>query len=83
MKPPRRRTRPGAADALVALQGDRARLDAESRRMAAQTGPARFLALTLGTDVETVIRWLVALLVLLIDPSAAVLTIAASGGRLF
>jgi hypothetical protein len=49
--------------------------------VAAQTGPARFLATTLGTDAETVIRWLVALLVMLIDPSAVVLTIAASRGR--
>jgi hypothetical protein len=72
------RVRQEAADALVALQGDRARLDAEHRRVAAQTGPARFLATTLGTDAETVIRWLVALLVMLIDPSAVVLTIAAS-----
>jgi len=32
----------------------------------------------LGTDAETVIRWLVALLVLLVDPSAVVLTIAAA-----
>jgi len=31
-----------------------------------------------GTDAETVIGWLVALLVMLIDPSAVVLTIAAS-----
>jgi len=66
------------ADRLVELQGDRARLDAESRRVTAQTGPARFLAAQLGTDAETVIRWRVALLVLLIDPSAVVLTIAAS-----
>jgi len=29
--------------------------------VAAQTGPARFLAMQLGTDPETVIRWLVAL----------------------
>jgi len=46
--------------------------------VAAQAGPARFLAAQLGTDAETVIRWLVALVVLLIDPSAVVLTIAAS-----
>jgi len=72
------KARQEAADRLVALQGDRARLDAESRRVAAQAGPARFLATTLGTDAESVIRWLVALLVLLIDPSAVVLTIAAS-----
>jgi len=36
------------------------------------------LATTLGTDAESVIRWLVALLVMLIDPSAVVMTIAAS-----
>jgi hypothetical protein len=46
--------------------------------VAAQTSPARFLAVQLGTDPETVIRWLVFLVVLLIDPSAVVLTIAAS-----
>jgi len=44
----------------------------------ASPGPARYLAIQLGTDAETVIRWLVALLVVLIDPSAVVLTIAAS-----
>jgi len=46
---------------------------------AIQTGSARFLAMTLGiADPEAVIRLLVALVVLLIDPSAVVLTIAAS-----
>jgi hypothetical protein len=49
--------------------------------VAAQTGPARFLAAQLGTDAETVIRWLVALLVMLIDPGAVVLTIAAARQR--
>jgi len=34
----------------------RARLEAESRRVAAETGPARFLAMQLGTDAETVVR---------------------------
>jgi len=64
---PRRRTRPKsregiakarqkAADRLVELQGERAHLEAEGRRVAAQTGPARFLAVRLGTDAETVIR---------------------------
>jgi hypothetical protein len=65
----------------VALQGLRAGLTAEGQRVAAQTGPARFLATTLGTDAETVIRWLVALLVMLIDPSAIALTIAAARRR--
>jgi len=73
------RERQIAAERLVALQGERAHLDAEGRLVAIQTGPARFLAATLGiADSEAVIRWLVALLVLLTDPSAVVLTIAAS-----
>jgi len=37
-----------AADRLVELQGERAHLDAENRRVTLQTGPARFLAMTLG-----------------------------------
>jgi len=53
-------------------------LEAVRARVAAQTRPARYLAIQLGTDAETVVRWLVALVVLLIDPSAVVLTIAAS-----
>jgi len=72
------RARQEAADALVVLEGQRAGLEAERARVAAQTGPTRFLAAQLGTDPESVIRWLVALLVMLIDPSAVVLTIAAS-----
>jgi len=74
------KARQEAADRLVELQGARASLEAEARRVAAQTGPARFLAAQLGTDAESVIRWLVALLVLLVDPSAVVLTIAAARG---
>jgi len=47
------KARQEAADRLVELQGERAHLEAESRRVAAQTGPARFLAAQLGTDPET------------------------------
>jgi len=36
------------------------------------------MAAQLGIDAETVIRWLLALVVLLIDPMAVVLTIAVS-----
>jgi len=70
-----------ADDKLVELQGRRAGLEAEGARVVASAGPARFLVAQLGTDPETVIRWLVALLVLLIDPSAVVLTIAAARRR--
>jgi len=67
------KARQEAADRLVELQGDRARIDTEGRRVAAQIGPARFLAAQLGTDAESVIRWLVALLMMLVDPCAVVL----------
>jgi hypothetical protein len=72
------KARQDAADRLVQLQSDRFHLEADEKRVAAQTGSARFLAAQLGVDAETVIRWLVMLLVLLIDPTAVVLTIAAT-----
>ncbi len=53
------KARQEAADRLVEMQGQRAGLEAKRARVAAQTGPARFLAAQLGTDAETVIRWLV------------------------
>jgi hypothetical protein len=72
------RARQDAADKLVQLKAQRSHLEADGKRVFAETGSARFLALQLGTDAETVIRWLVLCLVLLIDPSAIVLTIAAT-----
>jgi hypothetical protein len=72
------KARQEAADKLVDLKTQRSHLDAESKRVFAETGSARFLAAQLGTDAETVIRWLVLVIVLLIDPTAIVLTIAAS-----
>jgi hypothetical protein len=67
-----------SADKLVDLKAQRSHLEAEQRRVVAATGSARFLAAQLGTDAETVIRWLVTFLVLLIDPSAIALTMAAT-----
>jgi hypothetical protein len=72
------KARQEAADKLVDLKAQRSHLEAEGKRVFAETGSARFLAAQLGTDAETVIRWLVMCLVLLIDPTAIVLTIAAS-----
>jgi hypothetical protein len=72
------KSRQQAADMLVDQRRERSHIEAEGKRVFAQTGSARFLAVQLGTDAETVIRWLVLVLVLLIDPSAIVLTIAAT-----
>jgi hypothetical protein len=70
--------RQAEADKLVDLKAQRSHLEAEGRRVFAATGSARFLAAQLGTDAETVIRWLVLILVLLTDPTAIALTIAAT-----
>ena len=70
--------RQAEADKLVALKNQRAHVQTEGKQVFADTGSARFLAIQLGTDAETVIRWLVMCLVLLIDPTAVVLTIAAT-----
>jgi hypothetical protein len=47
-----------AADALVGLRADRAKLDGERQRVAASTGPIQYLAAMAGLDTETAIRWL-------------------------
>jgi hypothetical protein len=67
-----------AADALVGLRTDRAKLDGERQRVAASTGPIQYLAAMAGLDSETAIRWLVLLMVLCCDPAAIALTVAAS-----
>jgi hypothetical protein len=66
------------AKALADLEGDRAGLVAERRRVEAGRGPIVFLAAIAGVDVEVAIRWLMLLIVLCCDPAAIALTIAAS-----
>jgi hypothetical protein len=67
-----------AAAVLVAMKGERAGLDGEEQRVRASVGPALYLAMMLGTDPESIIRWLALMAVLLADPSSIVLMIAAS-----
>jgi len=56
------KARQEAADALVALQGAaRGAWRLKGNGWPPRAGPARFLAMRHGTDAETVIRWLVAL----------------------
>jgi uncharacterized coiled-coil protein SlyX len=67
-----------AAEALVELRADRAKLDGERARVEASTGPIRYLATMAGMDTEQAIRWLILLMVLCCDPAAIALTVAAS-----
>jgi hypothetical protein len=69
------------AGVLVGLRSDRAKLDAERQRAEAANGPAVYMAAMFGLPVELAVRWLILLMVLTCDPTAIVLTVAASRQR--
>jgi hypothetical protein len=66
---------------LIEMQKQRAALAAETAHVEAATGPIRYLAVMIGTDPETAVRWLILLMVLCCDPAAIALTVAAAGAR--
>jgi len=61
------------------MQTQRAALTAERERIEAAMGPVQYLAVMIGTDAETAVRWLILLMVLCCDPAAIALTIAVAG----
>jgi uncharacterized coiled-coil protein SlyX len=67
--------------ALVELRSDRAKLEAERRRVEAAQGPVIYMAAVLGLPVEQTVRWLILLMVLTCDPTAIALTVAAARRR--
>jgi hypothetical protein len=71
-------TRQTAAAALIETKAQRAALTAERERVEAAAGPVQYLAVMVGTDSETAVRWLILLMVLCCDPAAIALTIAVS-----
>jgi hypothetical protein len=74
-------TRQAASATLIETQAQRAALTAERTRVEAAMGPVQYLALMIGTDAETAVRWLILLMVLCCDPAAIALTIAVAGAR--
>jgi hypothetical protein len=60
---------------LIEIKAQRAALTAEQARVEAATGPIRYLAVMIGTDPETAVRWLIFLMVLCCDPAAIALTV--------
>lgn len=56
-------------------------MTAEKARVEAAAGPVQYLAVMVGTDSETAVRWLILLMVLCCDPAAIALTIAVAGAR--
>jgi hypothetical protein len=73
--------RRAATIALIEMQTQRAALTAETARVEAAMGPVQYLAVMVGTDSETAVRWLILLMVLCCDPAAIALTIAVAGAR--
>jgi hypothetical protein len=74
-------TREAASATLIEMQAQRAALTAERERVEAAMGPVQYLAVMVGTDAETAVRWLILLMVLCCDPAAIALTIAVAGTR--
>lgn len=74
-------SRQAASATLIETQAQRAALTAERTRVEAAMGPVQYLALMIGTDAETAVRWMILLMVLCCDPAAIALTIAVAGAR--
>jgi hypothetical protein len=51
--------------------------EGDHARLAADTGPVRFLAELLASDADAVIRAFILIIVIILDPVAAVLLVAA------
>jgi hypothetical protein len=68
-----------AAERLADLKVQQADVDAQRARVTAEAGPALYLAKLFGSnDTEAVVRLITALLVLVLDPLALLLTLAAA-----
>jgi hypothetical protein len=71
------------ARTLAELHGQKARLEAQRRHLAAEVGPIRYLAQLIGgtdADLERAVRLLTLAIVLVLDPLAVVLLLASGSG---
>ena len=74
-------TRIRAANAVAALRVEAAAVHGEREKLAADSGPVHYLAAVVGADDETVVRWFILLVAVLLDPLAVVLLLAATVAR--
>jgi hypothetical protein len=71
--------RQAAAERLADLKVQEANVEAQRARVTAEAGPALYLAKLFGSnDTEAIVRLITALLVLVLDPLAVLLTLAAT-----
>jgi hypothetical protein len=74
--------RRAAAERLADLHAQIAIIDGRRARIAAETGPARYVAQMLGwDDGETAVKLITGILVMTIDPAALLLTLAVASRR--
>lgn len=74
--------RQDVAERLSSLRVEQAGVEAQRVRLAGEAGPALYLTKLFGSDdTEATIRFITALLVLVLDPLAVLLTVAASYQR--
>ena len=69
------------ANALADLKIEKAAVVGERRTVEADLGPVRYLATLIGADNETVLRWFILVVALLLDPAAVLLLLAATRTR--
>jgi len=69
------------ASTLAGLQVEKAAVEGERRTVEADLGPVRYLATLIGADNETVLRWFILVVALLLDPAAVLLLLAATRTR--
>lgn len=66
------------AKTLAALQVEKAAIEGERAKVEADFGPVRYLAILIGAADETVMRWFILAIALLLDPAAVLLLLAAT-----
>jgi hypothetical protein len=63
------------------LQAEKAAVEGERRVVEADLGPVKYLATLLGADDESVMRWFILAIALLLDLAAVLLPLAATRTR--
>jgi hypothetical protein len=64
--------------ALATLQVEKAGIEGERRKVEADLGPVRYLAILLGADDQDVLRYFILVVAVLLDPAAVLLLLAAA-----
>jgi hypothetical protein len=73
--------RTNEAKALAGLQVEKAGIEGQRKVVEADLGPVRYLATLIGAANETVLRWFILVVALLLDPAAVLLLTASSVWR--